>query len=94
MNFFSVVGISPLGAYHSLMYGRSMYFDISKAMQQFKWKPKYSNDAMFVESNEWYVRNREKVFKSDGNESHHKSPVKQGALALLQKVLYPDFKHT
>ena len=31
MNITSKLGLSPLGPYHSLMYGRSMYFDISKA---------------------------------------------------------------
>src|SRR5918996_633501 len=29
MNFSSALGISPLGAYHASMYGRSIYFDIS-----------------------------------------------------------------
>jgi nucleoside-diphosphate-sugar epimerase len=86
MNIFSAVGLSPLGPYHSLMYGRSMYFDISKAMQQLRWKPKYSNDAMFVESYEWYLQNRDKVLKSS-NASRHQSPVRQGILALFQKFL-------
>jgi nucleoside-diphosphate-sugar epimerase len=87
MNVFSAVGLSPLGPYHSLMYGRSMYFDVSKAMQQLNWTPKYSNDAMFVESYDWYVKNREQVLGSDSDASRHKSPVKQGILALLQKFL-------
>ena len=30
MNFTSLLRLSPLGPYHSLMYGRSLYFDISK----------------------------------------------------------------
>ena len=88
MNAFSVLSFSPLGTYHSLMYGRSMYFDASKAMQQLKWKPKYSNDAMFIENYDWYVRNREKVLNSNASRSHHRSPVKQGILALVQKLLW------
>ena len=44
MNLSSYLGISPLGAYHSLMYGRSMYFDISKAEAELGWRPKYSNN--------------------------------------------------
>jgi len=87
MNFFSAVGLSPLGKYHALMYGRPMYFDITKAMQQLNWKPKYSNDAMFIESYEWYVQNRDAVLNSAGQASRHKSAVKQGILALLQKFL-------
>ena len=31
MKISSSLGLSPLGSYHSLMYGRSMYFDITKA---------------------------------------------------------------
>jgi nucleoside-diphosphate-sugar epimerase len=87
MNVFSALGLSPLGKYHSLMYGRSMSFDISKATQQLKWKPKYSNDDMFVESYEWYVKNRQDVLKSRSGISRHQSPVKQGILALFQKFL-------
>jgi nucleoside-diphosphate-sugar epimerase len=87
MNVFSAAGLSPLGPYHSLMYGRSMYFDVSKAMKQLNWTPRYSNDAMFMESYEWYVRNRQDVLNSNADASRHKSPVKQGILALLQKFL-------
>jgi nucleoside-diphosphate-sugar epimerase len=87
MNFFSAAGISPLGKYHALMYGRPMYFDITKAQQKLNWEPRYSNDAMFIESYEWYVRNRDAVLNSTGHASRHKSAVKQGVLALLQKFL-------
>jgi nucleoside-diphosphate-sugar epimerase len=87
MNISSALGLSPLGTYHSLMYGRSMYFDVSKAMTELHWTPKYSNDAMFIDSYEWYVRHREVVLHSSADASRHKSPVKQGILALLQKFL-------
>src|SRR5262249_43973094 len=43
MKVCSHLGLSPLGAYHALMYGRSMYFDISKAQTQMGWQPRYSN---------------------------------------------------
>ncbi len=33
MQLTSALGLSPLGAYHALMYGRSLYFDISKAQR-------------------------------------------------------------
>lgn len=86
MNLASALGLSPLGKYHSLMYGRPMYFDCAKAMHQLNWTPKYSNDDMFVESYDWYVRNRDGVLKPH-EASRHKSPVKQGILALVQKLL-------
>jgi len=64
-----------------------MYFDVSKAMHHLKWTPKYSNDTMFAESYDWDVENREQVLKSESAASRHKSPDKQGILALLQKFL-------
>jgi nucleoside-diphosphate-sugar epimerase len=86
MKLTSAVGLSPLGAYHALMYGRSMYFDIARAQSELGWKPRYSNDEMFVESYEWYLRNREQVLAAHGG-SHHRSAVRQGALKLLKWIL-------
>lgn len=82
----SALGISPLGAYHALMYGRSMYFDVSKAMTELNWTPKYSNYEMFVDSYDWYLKNRYKVIKQIGG-SHHRSAVKEGVLGLVKKLL-------
>jgi nucleoside-diphosphate-sugar epimerase len=86
MKFTSLLGLSPLGAYHALMYGRSMYFDISAAQHDLGWKPRYSNNDMFVQSYEWYLSNRESVLASRGA-SHHRSAVKQGALNLVKWAL-------
>lgn len=86
MKFFGALGLSPLGPYHALMYGRSLYFDISRARTELAWEPKYSNEAMMVESYEWYIRNRSEVLASRGG-SLHRSPVKQGALKLLKWIL-------
>jgi nucleoside-diphosphate-sugar epimerase len=86
MKLTSSLGISPLGAYHWLMYGRSMYFDCSKARRELDWKPKYSNEEMFVESYEWYLRNREAAASSHPA-SHHRSGVKQGILRLVGRLL-------
>ena len=86
MKLTSVLGLSPLGAYHALRYGRSMYFDIAKAKSQLGWKPKYSNLQMFIESYGWYLANREQVLRSHSG-SHHRSAVKQGALKLVKWML-------
>jgi nucleoside-diphosphate-sugar epimerase len=82
----SVLGLSPLGAYHALMYGRSMYFDISRARQELGWQPRFSNNEMFVQSYEWYLANREKILRTTGA-SHHRSAVKQGVLAMIKHIL-------
>ena len=86
MNITSALGMSPLGAYHALMYGRSMYFDISKAKKELNWAPEYSNKEMIIESYKWYVNNREKVLKNKSG-SHHKTGVKQGVLSLVGRCL-------
>jgi nucleoside-diphosphate-sugar epimerase len=82
----SLLGLSPLGAYHALMYGRSMYFDISKCKQELNWKPKYSNKEMIIQSYKWYVENREFVLRNKSG-SHHKTGVKQGILKFVGKLL-------
>lgn len=86
MKFTSLLGLSPLGAYHSLMYGRSMYFDIEKAKTELDWMPKFSNTEMFRESYQWYIDNREQVYAEKGL-SPHKSAVNQRILGLVKYLL-------
>ena len=75
--------ISPLAAYHWMVYGQNVYFDNAHAQSALSWRPKYGNIAMFAQSYDWYVENRSKILAATGN-SPHRSAVKQGALALLR----------
>ncbi len=86
MKFTSALGLSPLGAYHALMYGRSLYFDISKARRELNWHPRFSTDQMFAQSYDWYLANRENL-PSAHHTSHHRSPVKQGILSLVKRLI-------
>jgi nucleoside-diphosphate-sugar epimerase len=86
MKLTSALGLSPLGPYHALMYGRSMWFDIAKAQRELSWQPRHSNEAMFIQSYEWYLANRDRVLRA-GGASHHRSAVKQGVLALARHLL-------
>lgn len=86
MKLTSALGLSPLGAYHALMYGRSLYFDIGKARNELNWQPRYSTDQMFAQSYDWYLANREKLLHAH-HASHHRSPVKQGVLSLVKHLL-------
>jgi nucleoside-diphosphate-sugar epimerase len=86
MKITSALGLSPLGAYHSLMYGNSMYFDISKAKQELGWTPKFSNNEMFIESYDWYIAHRQAVMTATTG-SHHRRGVKQGVLSLVKRIL-------
>jgi nucleoside-diphosphate-sugar epimerase len=87
MNVSAALGVSPLGAYHAEMYGRSIYFDISKARTRLEWVPRYSNDEMFIESYEWYLRHRSTVLAATESVSCHRSAMKQGVLKLLHWFL-------
>ncbi|HUJ61419.1 MAG TPA: NAD-dependent epimerase/dehydratase family protein [Kofleriaceae bacterium] len=82
MNVTSKLGVSPLGAYHSLMYGREMYFDLTRTKRELGWAPRFSNAEMFAESYDWYVAHRAEVLGRH-HASHHRSPVKQGVLRAV-----------
>jgi nucleoside-diphosphate-sugar epimerase len=82
----SRIGLSPLGPYHALMYGRTMYFDTTRAKRELGWAPQYDNAAMFREAYDWYVAHRAEVLARHGA-SHHRSPVKQGILRTVPEVL-------
>jgi nucleoside-diphosphate-sugar epimerase len=82
MNLTSRAGLSPLGSYHSLMYGRSMYFALDRAKQELEWAPRFGNVAMFCDSYDWYLQHREEVFLRRGA-SHHRSAVNQGILRAV-----------
>lgn len=86
MKLTSAIGLSPLGAYHSLMYGQDMYFDGTRAHEELGWSARYSNEEMFCESYDWYLEHREEVL-AQTNASHHRSAVKQGVLDIFSRLL-------
>jgi len=86
MKLTSFLGLSPLGPYHALMYGRSMYFDSIRAKKELDWQPRYSNIEMFIESYQWYLSHRHQVLSARGA-SHHRSAVQEGVLRLVRKFL-------
>ena len=83
MELTSMLGLSPLGAYHSLMYGREMFFDLAKPMRELGWRATKSNEESICESYDYYVAHRDEIL-SRKNASHHRSPLKQGVLKLLE----------
>jgi len=86
MKFTSALGMSPLGAYHSLMFAKEIYFDITKAKSELGWQPKYSNNEMFAQNYDWYLESREAILSSPGV-SEHTSAVKEGILAIVKRLL-------
>lgn len=86
MRMCSAVGLAPLGPYHAMMYGRSLYFDISKAVRELDFLPAYSNEEMLIQSYQWYLANRTRVLTERGA-SHHRSALKQGVLKIVKHLL-------
>lgn len=87
MGVTSALGLSPLGPYHSLMYGREMYFDIAKAKTELGYTPQYSDIEAICESYDTYMANKHQIASGGERKSHHLSPVKQGILTLVPAAL-------
>jgi nucleoside-diphosphate-sugar epimerase len=85
MRLTSALRLSPLGPYHALMYGRSLYFDISKAKNELAWQPRWSNEEMICESYDWYRAHKDQVLRWTTT-SPHRAAVKQGILRLVKQL--------
>ena len=83
MKLLDRLGLSPLGPYHYLMYGRELFFDISQAQRELGFQPTLSNQEMICHSYDWYLKNRDQL-KADGSSSAHRSPVKLKLLQILK----------
>jgi nucleoside-diphosphate-sugar epimerase len=79
----SALGLSPLGPYHALMYGRSLHFDLRRVREELGWRAKWSNAEMICQSYDWYRSHRQEI--AEGAGSPHRSAVKQGILSLLKR---------
>jgi nucleoside-diphosphate-sugar epimerase len=86
MQLTGALGLSPLGSYHSLMYGRSLWFDVSRAKRELGWSARWSNDEMLCQSYDWYRAHKAAVLRGGGTASPHRSAIKQGVLALLRRL--------
>ena len=85
MKLTSALGLSPLAAYHSLMYGRALYFDLSRPIAELGWHSTRSNEEMICESYDWYLAHQDEV-RGRGDRSAHRSAVRQGVLGLLRRI--------
>jgi nucleoside-diphosphate-sugar epimerase len=80
------LGMSPLGPYHALMYGRALWFDISKAQRELGYAPRYSNVEMLCHSYDWYLAHRDGILARH-DASPHSMAVDQRALRLVPTLL-------
>lgn len=74
--------LAPFAPYHWMLYGQPFWFDISKARTELRWEPKWSNEAMMIDSYEWFLANRQGV----AGGSHHQRPVRQGLMRVLKRL--------
>jgi nucleoside-diphosphate-sugar epimerase len=82
LKFADWLGISPLAPWHYLTYHKEFYFDITE-LKRIGWEPKYSNDLMFSESYDWFIKNRHQS-KLAFNSSPHRKPVKESILKIVK----------
>ena len=81
MRISAALGVTPFAPYHWLMYAKSMWFEIEHAREQLGWEPRWSTDAMFEQSFDWFCAHRSEV--GDGTSQHRRS-ARQGALAVVK----------
>ena len=74
----------PFAPYHWLLFGESLWFDVSKAERELDWHPTHSNASAVIESYEWFLAHRASL-GGDGK-SHHQSPAKLGLLKLVKRL--------
>lgn len=65
LRILDLLNLSPLAPFHYLTYSKPFYFDISKAMSELSWEPKFSNTEMLIESYDWFVENYDKIKLGD-----------------------------
>tara|TARA_B100000780_G_scaffold278842_1_gene253968 strand:- start:1406 stop:2431 length:1026 start_codon:yes stop_codon:yes gene_type:complete len=76
--FLSKINLIPLQEYHFKVYGKSVFFDISKAKKILNWQPKFSNEQSIIASYENYLLIKDDLKKD--NYSPHNSILKKGLL--------------
>ena len=82
MHASAALGLTPFAPYHWLMYGESLFFDVTKARTELGWEPRHSNASMLIESYEWFLQHRADT-DVEGR-SRHRSPVPPGVVKLLR----------
>ncbi|MAG08676.1 epimerase [Candidatus Woesearchaeota archaeon] len=76
------IGLSPLTEWHYKTVDKEYVFDVSKAKKVLGWKPKDSNERMFKDTYDWYLKNYKQLDKRIG--TTHRFSAKQGILKLLK----------
>jgi nucleoside-diphosphate-sugar epimerase len=84
MRVLATLGMAPFAPYHWLLYGHSLWFDVTRARTELGWEPTHSNASMIIESYEWFLAHRDEL--ETESRSHHQSPVRPGLLRMLKRL--------
>jgi hypothetical protein len=76
--------LSPFAPYHWIMYGESMWFDVSPARDELGWRARWSNEEMLCDSYDWFLARRH---DSQAGASVHRRPSAQGLVRLAKRLL-------
>lgn len=74
-------GLAPLAPYHWHLYGRSLWFDTTRARTELGWEPAHSGTAAVLESYDWYLAHRDHL---GTGASHHRRAAPARALGALR----------
>ena len=66
------------------MYSKSLWFDIEHVRDALGWQPRWSNEEMFADSYDWFLRHRAET--NEGGRSQHRTIAKQGALRVVKAL--------
>ena len=80
----ALLGLSPFAPYHWIMYGRSMWFDVTPAKEELGWRARWSNEQMLCDSYDWFLAHRHSVHDSG---SAHRRSARQGLVRLAKRLL-------
>jgi nucleoside-diphosphate-sugar epimerase len=84
MQFLAGLGLAPFAPYHWMLYGESLWFDVTRARTELGWEPRHSNASMVIESYEWFLAHRAELGGIGGSE--HQSPARPGLLRVLKRL--------
>lgn len=85
MRLSATLRLTPFGPYHWTMYSKSLWFDVEPAKRDLGWSARWSTDAMFRDSYDWFLAHRDELDRAGG--SVHRSPARQGVLRLAKRLL-------
>src|SRR4029077_9324466 len=77
--------LSPLAPWHYRTYHKAFYFDISRAVRDLDWHPRYSNAEMLGQSYDWFLTHQESPAAEQSRSAHRKA-VRQGVLWILKRL--------